>query len=577
MTRTLVNLFLFSVEIERSRVDEPSADHLSAAESSSQRPVWLRRIAVTVAVLVCAFAAACGGWVLAGGDTKSVGLPDWFPLTAGSPQPGSEQVRLELTSQPDEATVILDGHSRGQTPISVLVKRGEHTLVLRHPDAIDEQRTISVSSDLNMRVGMWLRRPTAVQLRPAYPGASIADAAFLADGRLALSLAVPSQAGSAAGGILREPWLFDPTTGSLSPFVADTSARAAVLSISPDGRNVAYLRQDQSGALNGVTRQRLDGVWIGSVGGTPARVFALPTPNALGTADPASNEVEELRDVTWTPDGDHLLVAVRLLAVSGGYPAAARTRLLLVDARAQDAAPAPPVELVVLPAEVVPGSYSWAPDGHWVAFLSDASEGSGSGSFVALCAVDTSAGGAVDGFRYVADLGRQTDPSSLLPVAAVAWAPASDGRLVYVAATPKITVTNPLGLPGTSGGEPGLFLATPTGPALTAEEGRRLGTTTGLMAPAWRATTDEGVLSLIALARSEQGNKPLVLRGVDAVDGKVQDLGIELPAGVGGSGAFGVRWDLPQGRLLILSHRDGMNIGVLDYWLVQLRPAEGGE
>jgi hypothetical protein len=261
------------------------------------------------------------------------------------------------------------------------------------------------------------------------------------------------------------------------------------------------------------------------------RVFSLPMLIGTGTVDPASNEVEALQDVTWTPDGRHLLIAVRLLAVSGGYPAAARTRLLLVDTGVGEAAPSPRVELVVLPAAIVPGSYNWAPDGHWVAFLSEASVGPGSADSVALCAVDTSAGGAVDGFRYVADLGRQSNPSSASPVAPVAWTPNSDGRLVYVAATPKINVSNPLGLPGTSGGDPGLFLATPDGPALTAEEGRRLGSGTGLIAPAWQTTADGPGFGLLALARSAQGSKPLVVRGIDPVDGTVHNLGIELPPG----------------------------------------------
>jgi hypothetical protein len=271
------------------------------------------------------------------------------------------------------------------------------------------------------------------------------------------------------------------------------------------------------------------------------RLFGLPPLVPAGAQ--GSGEVEGVRDVTWTPDGHHLLVAVRLLAVSGGYPAAARTRLLLLDASLASAAPSTPVELVVLPAEVVPGSYSWAPDGHWVAFLSAASEGSGSGSFVALCAVDTSASGAVDGFRYVA-------------------------------ATPRISTTNPLGLPGTSGGEPGLFMASPTAPALTAEEGRRLGSATGLIAPAWRATPDGSNLSLIALTRSTQANRPLVVRGIDPISGAVQNLGIELPPGVGGPDAVAARWDLVNGRALILARRGGMSAAALDYWLVQL---QGGQ
>ncbi|MGI9148741.1 MAG: PEGA domain-containing protein [Chloroflexota bacterium] len=564
-----MNLLLFSVEVERSPVGKPPAER-RPGEKSSVRPRRFGTLALAAAVIVCAVVAACGTWLMASGTD----LADWFSSTIDTREQGSGHVAFDVASQPDHATVILDGHARGQTPITALVTPGEHTLVLRHPDAIDDQRIVSVASALQLQVRMWLRRPTAIQLRPAYPGANIADAAFLSDGHLALSMALPTQAGSTESTTLREPWLVDPTTGGVNPFAAAANVRAVVISVSPDGHSVAYLQQDQSAGLSGLTHQRLDSVWIAgaATAGAPVRLYGLP-PVVPADAQ-ASGEVESVRDVTWTPDGHHLLVAVRLLAVSGGYPAAARTRLLLLDTSDTSAAPSIPVELVVLPAEVVPRSYSWASDGHWVAFLSAASAGSGSGSFVALCAVDTSANGAVDGFRYVADLGRQTDPSSLLPIASVAWAPNSDARLVYVAATPRISTTNPLGLPGTSGGEPGLFMASPAGPALTAEEGRRLGSGAGFIAPAWRTAPDASNPSLIALARSPQANKPLVVRGIDPITGAVQNLGIELPAGVGCSAAVAARWDLAHVRVLILAHREGVSAGALDYWLVQL---QGGQ
>jgi hypothetical protein len=195
--------------------------------------------------------------------------------------------------------------------------------------------------------------------------------------------------------------------------------------------------------------------------------------------------------------------------------------------------------------------------------------GSGSTDFTALCALDTNAGGDVAGFRYVADLARQSDPASQIPVADVSWSPASDSRLLYTAPTPTFTVSNPLGLPTTSGGDPGIFAAMPAGPALTAEEGQRLGSATGLFAPAWIGTDDGGARRLLALARSDKGSKPLVIRGVDAVSGATEDLGIELPVGVGGSSAVAARWDVGHGRILLLARRADSNSG-LDYWVVQV-------
>jgi len=236
----------------------------------------------------------------------------------------------------------------------------------------------------------------------------------------------------------------------------------------------------------------------------------------------------------------------------------------------EPAGPAGTVELMTLPAELVAGSYAWAQDGHWVAFLAQAPTGSGGNAFVALCAVDTSAGGEISGFRYVADLGRVSDPAGPLPVAAAAWSTLGDGRLVYAAATPKITISNPLGLPTTSGGDSGLFVATPAGPALTAEEGARLGTGTGLLAPAWLYGDGMNGANLIALARSDKGNRPLVIRSVDPASGIPQNLDIALPTMVGGTGPVAARWDLAHGRALVLARHDKSNSSQLDYWLVQL-------
>lgn len=330
--------------------------------------------------------------------------------------------------------------------------------------------------------------------------------------------------------------------------------------------------------MGGVSGRMME-VWVGTADGTPAptRVLALPGngPNLGSSTRPA--ETEEVHDVTWTPDGRHLLVTVRLAAIAGAYSPAPRSRLLLVYASTSDQPLAPPAELLTLPAEVVAGSYVWAPDGHWAAFVTQAAAGPGGADFVALCAVDTSAHGAISGFRYVADLGRLSDASRPMPVATVAWSASGDGRLAYTAPTPKLAVSNPLGLPTTSGGEPGLFVATPGRATITAEEGQRLGSTTGLIAPAWLAESYQDGSGLLALARPDQGNRPLVVRGIDPVAGVARDLGVTLPPNVAQSGAVAARWDLAHGRLLLLARRDNSNPASLDYWLVQLRAEERGE
>lgn len=150
-----------------------------------------------------------------------------------------------------------------------------------------------------------------------------------------------------------------------------------------------------------------------------------------------------------------------------------------------------------------------------------------------------------------------------------------DGRLVYVGPTPKLTVSNPLGLPTTSGGEPALFMAAPSGAGLTAEEGERLGSTTSLMAPTWAPVEETGQPGLLALARAGQGSKPLVVRAIDTVSGAVRNLDMMLPAGVGGAGAVSARWDLGHGQLLVVASHDNTNSGQLDFWLVQVAGQAG--
>jgi hypothetical protein len=430
-----------------------------------------------------------------------------------------------------------------------------------------------VAGDATIDISMWLHTPTSTLLKPAYPGASIASAAFLDDGRLALQVAVPAASTNANERAVVEPWVYDPRDGSLIRLTTqDSGIRAASVSISPDGHTIAYVTPDASALSKASGAARLTEVWIAGAETqtAPQRVFALASATMGGTAASATQtDIEEVHDATWTPDGRHLLVAVRLAAIASGSVPAPRTRLLLVNA-SPDAIMLP-TELLILPAELVPSSYTWAPDGNWVAFLTQAPAGSGGNMFVALCAVDTSAGGALSGFRYVADLGRSSNSGGPIPAAAAAWSPRGDGRLVYAASTPTVTATNPLGLPTTTGGEPGLFEATPAGQALTAEGGRRLGAGTGLSAPTWASVDEVDAGNLVALARSNKGSRPLVLRGVDSNNGALHNLDVTFPAGVGGSGPVAARWDLGHGRLLVLARHDNTGSGLLDYWLVELQ------
>jgi hypothetical protein len=560
-----VKLLCVTVELERTgRVDDLVG--FRGPPSRSLREGFHRRVVAGITAAICVSAAAVVGCSIGAGGPGLANDPlSWLPISLSSSTGGPGTVELDITSTPASASVLVDGHERGKTPLSVAVAKGKHTLALTHPSAVDDQRQLDISSDMHVNVTMFERRPDAVQLKPAYPGASINAATFLDDGRVALAMGLPAQTGD---GTVNEAWVFDPATGTLTPFAASANPRGGTVVVSPNGNRVAYARRLQADSTQ---RKRLAEVIVaGSDGTATAPVFALPPAKDVSATGSATNgEVEEVRDVAWAPDGRHLLVVVRLVGVAGATPAASRSRILLIDSGASNGQQLPAAELLTLPAEVVAGSYNWAPDGHWVAFLTRATNGSGSTDFTALCALDIHAAGDVAGFRYVADLARQSDPASLLPVADVAWSPAGDSRLLYTAPTPKFTVSNPLGLPTTSGGDPGLFAVMSAGPALTAEEGQRLGSATGLFAPTWLDTGDGGAKRLIALGRSDKGSKPLVIQGVDAVSGATENLGIALPTGVGGSAAVAARWDVRHGRLLLLA-RQGNSTAGLEYWVVQV-------
>src|SRR6266705_643850 len=102
------------------------------------------------------------------------------------------------------------------------VANGPHKLTSRHPFAVEDERSVDVSGDVYVNVSMFQRRPDALhqrrpdalQLRPAYPGGGISSAVFLDDGRIALTMAVPSQAGHAGSGVYNEAWIFDPGRGA---------------------------------------------------------------------------------------------------------------------------------------------------------------------------------------------------------------------------------------------------------------------------------------------------------------------------------------------------------------------------
>ncbi len=373
------------------------------------------------------------------------------PVQVGDQNPDAD---LQVNSLPSGAAIEVDGRAYGRAPATIRLQAGEHRVTLRldaHADAtyrIAARRNETVTLDAEL----WLQTPRVQRLRPIFPGATIADARFLADGHVILLLALP--------GDERELWLLD--ADGLPQRLGPPEGRGA-LAASPDGQRVAYLARSER------ADPRLDELWLAA----PDRANAERWYQLGSTA-------ERLTDLSWAPSGERLL----LVGLEQRTDGSVRTQLRVADAQGGE-----PRSLLGLPGEVVPSSYTWSPDGAQVAFLTR------SGQHVALCLLDVQTGE----FRYLADLSR--DDSTPLPIAPVAWSP--DGRrLVYAAPAQDPTV--PALWPFGPKPPPALF----TTEAHTAV-GQRLANATG-QSPAWRR---DG--TIVALARPD-GSRPLVLRSVDA-------------------------------------------------------------
>jgi len=421
---------------------------------------------------------------------------------------------LKVSSEPAGATILIDGQNRGRTPAVLMLPGGPHRVTLRLARRADVSYDVNLAPDRPATLDgiLWPQMPAVQRLRSPLPGAAIADARFLADGRLALTLALP-------GRDERQLWLVD-RGGDARP-VGPTGARLA-LAIANDGDRLAYLAR--GGAPPGGTpptdvtgAPRLDEVWLAGLdGGRGERRYALPA----STAD------ERLVDLSWSPDGGHLLLVGQQRPQGGTL----RTRLLRLDAATGAAR-----ELIALPGEIVPGSYAWSPAGDRVALLVRA------GTRITLCLVGTADGA----FRSLADAGA-------VPFPALAWSPRGD-RLAYAA--PLDTA------PGDLSGA-----ATPASVFTDDLDGgpaRRLGNAVG-QGPGWR---EDGLI--VAIDRLK-GRGPLLLRAFDAA-GHGQDLGqLPLPTGA----LAGVRWDLPRGRAIVAT-RPPSGGDPPDLWLV--RWAASGE
>jgi len=466
-------------------------------------PVTIRfgrpsRAEVLIVAGVVVLLAAAAGWV-----TTATQRPTAPAAETPSAAP------LSVTSTPGGATVLVDGQEQGKTPVTLAVAPGHHEVVLRALDAIDESRSIDVAPEgFRLAVPLWRAHPLAHTLKPTLPGAAIADATFLDDGRVGLTISLP--------GDERQAWTLDPAhhfsvdrLGSVAP--------AAPLALRPDGQAVAFLHASTAARDTG-SSDRLAELWLASFADHDGHaVWALTEPS------------EELVDLAWSPDSRHLLLIGRQHPSLG----AARTSLRWLDTTTNDA----PL-LALLPSEVVPGSAVWRADGRAVAFIVHTA------SLTAVCTLDDAGG-----FRYLGDLGH--DGLAGPPVVPVAWEP--DGRVAYSAIRPQdaSTSSNPFGL---STPAIGLFLAD-----LTASPGQPVAGDTGLV-PFWRPDGRLFVASLPA-----EGASGLRLRALDGQSQVIDVATLDVPTP--NATGYGLRWDASRQRALLVTNQAAAS-GSHDFFLL---------
>jgi len=462
------------------------------------------RVELLVAALGVGVALAAGWWLTAGSAS-----PLLVRHPASPAAPVEPTASLVVISSPTGASVLIGGHSQETTPATVALPLGPHQVVIQGADAISESRDIQLPADgASVSVPLWRAHPLVHTLKPALPGAAIADATFLDDGRLGLIVSLP--------GDERQAWTLNPAhhfavdrLGSVAP--------TAPLAIRPDGQAVAFLHSSTAASDTGLSTHLAE-LWVAS--------FADHDGHAVWTLTEPS---EELVDLAWSPDSRHLLLIGRQHPSLG----AARTSLRWLDTATNDA----PL-LALLPSEVVPGSAVWRADGRAVAFLVHTA------SLTAVCTLDDAGG-----FRYLGDLGH--DGLAGPPVAPVAWGP--DGRVAYSAIRPQDASTsgNPLGF---STPAVGLFLADPT-----ASPGQPVAGDTGL-APFWRP---DGRLFVAGLGTERTSG--LRLRALDGQSQVIDVATLDVPTPT--TTGYGLRWDARRLRGLLVSNQATAN-GSHDFFLL---------
>ncbi|MDE3076692.1 MAG: PEGA domain-containing protein, partial [Chloroflexota bacterium] len=361
---------------------------------------------------------------------------------------------VQIIGVPEDAAVQIDGHSatRALSPLSLAP--GPHRLRVTAPGYMSGTYPVTVTAGATATIStqLWLAQPGTTQLLPPLPGSTVTSASFLQDGRITLEVALPP-------GNERQLWV---VAGGQLHRIGPPLAQGSIAA-SPDGQRVAYfaIASSQSSA------EQPTELWLsGADGRLPVKRYSLP----------AQSGASQLVDVSWAPDGQHLLLVSSAGSTTGGQWAT----IAWLDAGQGD-----PRDLVRLPSDVVSGSETWSPDGRWVAFVAL------TGNTPSLCLLSVPDGE----FRYLGDLG--SGLSHPLPVAPATWAPES-GDLLYSAPISSSTAGTGWLLGG--GSSSAVYSILPAHPT------PRLVTKDDAQSPFW---LPEG--SVAALARGK-ADGPLLLR-----------------------------------------------------------------
>jgi hypothetical protein len=228
---------------------------------------------------------------------------------------------VHIESSPSDAAVRVDGKWRGKTPLEISLAPGQHGLSLEHAHALDDEQPLHVAdAGASVHVGLWRRKPEVVPLRPVYPGASLVDARFLDDGKVALLVDTSTRSG--ATGASRELWQLDPATAQLTrvkrPLV---NGPGSAVALAPDGGHVAYVTPGSSANLSAglwptigspSTRPheaRADVAWVAPLDESqpPRRVLEI----SYITQHNSAGQSERIVDVVWAPGGSRLVAITR--------------------------------------------------------------------------------------------------------------------------------------------------------------------------------------------------------------------------------------------------------------------------